>query len=86
MEDTWGRMDTGSFLLLRVATSCSVRGQIRLLQSTKGLQDQENAKSLPAALLITYKAQDVLPQLVASESLERWRQPERGPLMSSCFI
>lgn len=41
-----------------------VRGQIRLLGSTKGLQNQETAKSLPAVQLITDKAQDPLPQLV----------------------
>lgn len=53
-----GRMDIGSFLLLRVATSRSVRSQIRPLQSTKELPDQGNAKSLPAVQLITDKAQD----------------------------
>lgn len=51
-------MDIGSFLLLRVATSRSVRSQIRLLQSTKEPPDQRNAKSLPAVQLITDKAQD----------------------------
>lgn len=52
-----GRMDTGFFLLLRVATSHSVRSQIRLLQSTKDPPDQGNAKSLPAVQLITDNAQ-----------------------------
>lgn len=36
------------------------------------------AKSLPAAQLITNKAQDLLPQLVASDTLERWRQTRTG--------
>lgn len=67
MENAGQRLGHRLLSLIGVATPPSVRSQMRLLQSTKELQDQGNAKNLSHVQLITDKAQDSLPQLVASE-------------------
>lgn len=88
MENTGGKLrHTGSFLLLRVATSPSVRSQMRLRQSTTELQGQRAAESQPRRAANHRHGSDPLPQPVASEvSGKMVAAQERGPMINSCII
>lgn len=92
MENTGGKLrHTGSFLLLRVATSPSVRSQMRLRQSTTELQSCRArgllSGSQPRRAANHRQSSDPLPQPVASEvSGKMVAAQERGPMINSCII
>ena len=68
------------FFYSELPTSSSVRSQIRRLRSPKELQDSGKHEEPSHGAANHRHSSRPLPQLVASESLERWKRPRKRAL------